>query len=306
MPSEIIHTDKLLTNFATAYKVKNPVADYISPPFKVIRPSDKYAEYTKSTLRVYDNKIKGREKPKEISWNATDSTYECEEYTLDKFISNRKLRNSDKPIDLKRDATKQLKQAQMLAREKRILDIAGSNSIVTQTIAPADWDIVATGTPVADILTAIDTIHDSTLEKANRFVSTMKVALALIKTDEWKEYFKYTTTGFNKLFDAIAGLRNLGLDPQIASAAGLSTYEGTASDPALEIMWGEKALVFYSEPRPTLNTRTFMYSPFTKMNIMSQTEAKRERGVYINIWEEIDELLVDATCAYLFTNTLNA
>jgi hypothetical protein len=306
MPSEIIHTDVLLTNFATALRVKNPVADFIAPPFRVSRPSDKYAEYTASTLRVYDNKVKGREKPKEISWNVTSSTYECEEYTLDKFVSERKLRNADKPINLKKDAVKQLKKAQMLAREKRVFDIAGSASVVTQTAAPADWDVIATGTPVADILLGMETINDSTLEEANRIVIPLKVALNMIKTDEWKEYFKYTGQGFKKQFNAVAGLRELDLDPMITGAAGLSSSEGTGSDPALEKLWGENVLLFHADPNPTLETQTFMYSPFTKMNVISSEVVKRERGTYFNIWEEIDELLVNAADAYLFTNTLNA
>ncbi len=301
--AEFIHIDKLLTNFATRYTNENFVADFISPPFKVKNQSDKYAEYTASTLRVYDNKVKGREKAKEISWDVESSTYTCEDYSLSFFIEDNELNNTDLPINLRKDATKQVHDAQTIAREKRILDVAGSTGVVTQTAAPGDWNQTA-GTPVTDILLGIKVINKATLKKANAFVTTLEVALSMITTDEWKEYFKYTTTGFAQLFDAIAGLRNLGLESRIAGAAGLSTYEGTASDPALEIMWGEKALLFWREPNPTIKSRAFMFSPFTKMNEITREREARSRGEWVVIFEQIDELLVDASSAYLFTDCL--
>ena len=73
---------------------------------------------------------------------------------------------------------------------------------------------VATGTPVADILTGVRTIYQSTGMKPNRIIVPMSVAIEAIKTDEWKDYFKYTTS--SNLWDFMAGLRNLGLEPRIA------------------------------------------------------------------------------------------
>ena len=302
MPQQIIHTDNLLTNLATAYKGTNPVANFIAPAFHVDRPSDKYSEYTKSTLRVYNNKVKGRERSKSINWDISESTYNCEEYELNYFIKNRKLRNTDKPINLRKDAMRQVKNAQQLAREKRVFDIAGSTSIVTQTSVPSiKWDITS-GIPIADIRTALATINTSTLKEANSIVLTLQVALGILKTDEWKDTFKYTNS--DKLFQVMAGLRNLGLEPMITNMAGLSSYEGTASDPAMEKFWGEKVLIFHREPNPTLETRTFMFSPFTAMDRIERERIGGERGEEIRIFEEIDELLIDASAAYLFTDTL--
>jgi hypothetical protein len=306
MPTTTIKTNQFLTNFSTSYKLKKPVADFISPPFKVKNTSDKYAEYSKSVLRMYDNKIKGKQEPREASWNVTESTYLCEMYADSKWVPDTTLRNADKIFRPKQDAVKWLKQFMELAREKRVYEIAGSTSIVTNfTNKAGAWSTASSGTPVADILGKMGSIEDACLQEPNKITMTYRDALVAIQTDEWKDYFKHTNLGFaNGLFNAIAGLRHLGLEPMITGARGLSTYEGTASDPASETLWDKKVLIFYSENRPTLNSRTFMFSPFTFKGLVKtlRDERKGGGGVNIDMWEEIDELLVDANCAGLLTN----
>jgi hypothetical protein len=304
--ADIIKTNILLTNFATRYMAQMDVADFIAPPFKVKRSSDKYAEYDKSSQRIYDNKISGREKPKEITQNINESTYSCEEYALGRFVSDRRANNADKPINLKFDAVRHVKEAQMIAREYRVVQIAGNNTIVTQTTAPGDWNTASTGTPIADILTAIKTIWQNGQVRANAITVPFSVAIEMIKTDEYKDYFKYHSAGKTELFDALSGLRNLGLEPMVAGMFGGNTQEGGASDPGSEEMWGESVLVFHRQPTPSLETRTFMYSPFRTKNVVKTIRYEEDGGggEKINIYEDIDELLVDATAAYLFTNTL--
>jgi hypothetical protein len=306
MPSTTIKTSQFLTNFSTSYKLKKPVADFIAPPFNVKNTSDKYAEYSKSVLRMYDNKIKGKQEPREASWNVTEGTYLCEMYADSKWVPDTTLRNADKIFKPKQNAVKYLKQFQALAREKRVYDIAGSTSIVTNfTNLAGAWSTASSGTPVADILDKMGSIEDACLEEPNKIIMTYRDALTLIQTDEWKDYFKGTSVGFKTgLFNAVSGLRNLGLEPMIAGARGLSTYEGTASDPASETLWDKKVLIFYSENSPTLDSRTFMYSPFTFKGLVKTVRDERAGGggVNIDMWEEIDELLVDAQCAGLLTN----
>ena len=301
--AETVETNVLLTNFATRFKTQLDVAEFIAPSFKVKRSSDKFSEYDKSSQRIYDNKISGRELVKEISQDVTTSTYSAEEYGLARFVSNRKLRNADKPINLLFDATKHVKEAQIRSREKRVFDIAGDNSVITQTAdAGGDWDTVSTGDPFDDILTGIRTIWDSGQEEANRIVVPMNVAIEAIKTDAWRDRFKYVSV--ERQFDFMAGLRNVGLTPRMAGMFGGNTQQGGASDPGSEQIWSDSVLIFHAEPTPTLDTRTFMYSPFVMKDIIRRITKDEERGLKIDIFEEIDELLVDATLAYLITNTL--
>jgi hypothetical protein len=299
----LVKPSTYLSNFATAYRVEDNVADFIAPPFKVNKQSYKYLVYGKDNFRMYDNKVSRREKSKEIITQADEATYTCETYKLAKFIHDDDYSVIDDSIRLDEKSAMDVKDGMILAREKRIYDIAGSASVVTQTVnAAGDWDTAASGTPVADILTGIKTIYESTGKKANRIVMPFTVAIEAIKTDEWKDYFKYT--GSNSIWDLLAGLRNIGLDGRIAGAQGLSTYQGAASDPTSEILWSDSVLVYYCEPTPTLQSQSFMYSPFIEKDTVRKIRDEREEGTYIEMKEIIDELLVNASCAYLITNTL--
>jgi hypothetical protein len=305
--NQSIHTNQFLTNFATGYTLQYPVADFIAPPLKVLRSADKYVEYTKSQFRVFDGKVHGREPAKEIQWDLSESTYNCEEYELAYFVSDKIARNSDKPINLETDAVKQLKMSQALAREARVAAIAGSATFITNTTAiGGDWDIVATGTPFADIMTAVAAIEDANGGyPGNAIVIPNQVGLNMIMTTEWKSFFQYSDSGFRQgLFSVISGLKNVGLEPMLTGVKGLSTAKGMASDPTVESLWSDNVLVFYREATPTLQSRTLMYSPYVYMDRVERIVKTEERGIKIIKAEEIDELLIDASCGHLLTNCL--
>jgi hypothetical protein len=295
-----------LTNFATNYRLCNPVADFVAAPFRVKHQEGKYVEYDKTQFRIWDDKISGEETSKEIQWDVDESTYACEEYGMAKFVSDKKAAQAISVIKLKQDTTKMLKQFHALAREYRVNQIAGNNAIVTQTANIASAWNTAAGTPITNIYTAIETVVNSTgCFRPNKIVLPMRVALKMIQTTEWTTQFRGTEVGFkNGLWSAVSGLRHMGLEPMLTNVQGLSEYKCTASDPTTESIWDDNVLVFYGENAPSLDSRTFMYSPYVKMNQMYETRVPRRRGVYLDIYSDIDELLVDAQCAYLLTNTL--
>ncbi|MBW3020781.1 hypothetical protein KY334_05770, partial [Candidatus Woesearchaeota archaeon] len=157
---ELKHIDVYLSNFARRYKTENDIADWVAPSFKVMRPSDKYLIYGKENFRVLDNKVTRRVAAKEIDVKADESTYSCEEYITASFVYDRDLLNIEKPIRLKEEKTKQMKDSQMRSREYRVMAIASSPSVVTQTAAATgNWAVVASGTPVSDMVTGMTTIE---------------------------------------------------------------------------------------------------------------------------------------------------
>jgi hypothetical protein len=221
----IQEVNRFLTNFSTSYKVVGPVADFVAPPFKVKYEDGKYVEYTKSVFRVFDDKISGSEYAKEIQWDVDEATYSCEEYSMEKFVSDKKKEQAVDPIQLDKDTVKMVKQFHMLAREYRVNQIAGNAAIVTQTAnIAAAWN-AAGGTPVSDILTGMSTVEAATAGYVpNKILIPTSVALAMIKTTEWKEYFRYTDSGYkNGLWNAVSGLKQLGLNVMLTSVHGLSS-----------------------------------------------------------------------------------
>jgi hypothetical protein len=305
--ADFIHIDKLLTNMATRYRVNDAVGDFIAPPFKVKKSSDKYTEYSKGSLRLYDNKISGREKAPEVDVEVSESNYSCEEYALSKFVSDRKRNNADKPINMDIDAVRKVKDAQIIAREKRVFDIAGSTSIVTQNAAASNkWDVEASGTPVADIRAAMAQIWKGQAGsvQANAITIPVDVSIEMIGTEEYRDYFKYSGLAKEEQFNLVSGLKHLGLNVLMAGVHGGNSNEGGASDPGAEAIWNDTVLVFHRQPNPNLETRTFMYSPYVVKDRVRRIRKEEERGTKFEVYEDIDELLIDAKAAYLITDTL--
>ena len=300
-----IHTNKFLSNFATSYKLSQPCADFVSPPILVKRPSDKYAIYTKSINRVFNNKVEGYQKALEVNWDVDQGLYSCDEYQLAKGVSYRAKRNTDDIFSLDYDAVRFLKRFQALARENRVASIATSASYVTQTSNVASaWSNISLGTPFDDILTGMATVALATGGYVpNKIVIPIDIALTMIQTTNWKDHFKYTTTGFaNGLFSVVDGLRNIGLEPMLTMIMGSNQASIFGSTPGMSSIWGNNTLLFYSEANPTLETRTFMYSPYTLKDLITTEPRIGERRDLHAIYEEIDETLIDTSCAYLFTN----
>jgi len=227
-----LHLDQYLTNFATRYNPNGVVADFIAPSFKVNKVSGKYAAFGQgNAARVYDNRIGRREVPKEVDFDSTDQPYATEEYGLAGFVAKRDEENTDRPYSLMEEETKKVKNGMLVAREKRVLDIATNASIVTQTSVPSNkWDDKSSGTPISDILaTALPTINNSQMQAANKIVMSYEVALAVADSDDFIERVKYVDAGFKMMSvdNIVQGFKLLGLEAKISNVFGMSTPEGS-------------------------------------------------------------------------------
>jgi hypothetical protein len=300
-------SNQYLTNFVKRFPVHNPIGDFIAPPFRVKLEAGNYLRYTEDIHRIWENRITGRQKALEIQWDAEYDTYACLEYGMAKFVSRKAKAQAIAPIKLEQEAGKRLKHYQAKARDFRVWQIAGSAAVVTQGAnIGAAW-AAAGGTPITNLLTGMAAIEASIGVLPNKILVPSAVALAMISTTEWQNYFllsgnfDYAKEG---AFNIMTGLRKLGLEPMVTGVRGLSTYKCTTSDPAPESLVSDSVLLFYSEPNPTTDCMTFMFSPYVAKDIITRTNAPRERGVYIDIYEDIDELLVEANCGYLLTNCI--
>lgn len=295
--------DQFLTNFATSYNPPNGLGDFIAPPFKVKKDSGLFVKYDKDWLRVYDTEITGRGEGQEVEYKTNEDTYKCRLHELSKYVSDEKKENTDKPVNLDTNAVKILKDALVLSRDKRIVDIAFNPAIVTNNDSPSvKWDVVSNGLPISDIKKSMVEVNTASTGKVpNAILMNLDVAMAITETDNFTRLFKYTSS--EKLFNVMAALRNLGLEPLIYNDFACNTSEGMAGDPGAESMIGNDVLVFHRET-PTLETQTFMYSPFVTKARHEVDSKRQRRGVKHFLSEKIGELLVDASCAYLWTDVL--
>ena len=302
----VVRLDRLLSNFALSYKLQNRVADFVAPPFGVARPVDKYAVFTKgNTFRVYDLEMSRGEEAKQTEIEHTDAYYQTKRYSNSTWIDDLDASNMDGTWKLDYVKTKHILDIHRLAREQRVFKLATNAAIVTQTSSPSTAWSAAGGTPISDILNAMDVVYKNSTVIPNAIIFPMSVALKAIQTAEWKDYFKRSDVGAPKLFDLTSGLRTIGLEPMIAGAFGVNTPMGSASDPGVEQLLGNNVILFHREQNPTLETRTFMYSPFCKeMEVIKRFIFQERHGYSLECSSVVQELMVDPQCGYLLTNCL--
>ena len=299
------HVDVYLQNFIKRFECSSDCGEFIAPSFKVLKDSNTYLSYGKDNHRVLNDKVGRREPYKESITNASEETYRCERYGQAGFVSDDDAANTDRPIRLMEEETEQTTNRVERSRTYRILQIAASTALVPSTAIASAWATPASATPVRDILTAMIAVNADLCKPANAIVMTYEVALEMIKTTNWTEYFKYTDAGYKDgLFSAISGLKQLGLEPKLCEARGVSSYEGCASDPDWETMLGDKVLIFHRTPKPTTKTNCFMFSPFREKRTVKKFYKNEERGWKITVGNKIDELLVNANACHILDDVL--
>lgn len=310
-----LRVNQYLTNLSIATSQQFSVADFIAPPFTVKRRTGRYAIYSRSmTHRVYNDAIMKGEKPKQIETAFSYGLYSTEKYGLSDYVYD----EDEEAIDftsLRRETAMAVQSAHMLAREYRVISVATNPAFVTATSTAAalgsgvNWANKANGTPIDDILLAKERIWNNSQREANAVVMTIPMALRIIQTANWREQFKYTETGYREaLLNAINGMRSLGLEPRIAGLCGLTSLQGTASDPDdFASIWGNVCLISHRVPAPTTKTDTFMYSPYWYKDRVRQARGEEEQKIdaaYVEIKSDIDELLINANAAYLITSCI--
>jgi hypothetical protein len=290
------------------------VGDFIFPPFTVKKRTGLYLRYTNATThRVLNDKIGKCERPKEIEIEAVQDTYHCEEYGLGAPICRTDLEESDL-ADLRKDNVRFLGKDHMLAREYRVAAIAGNTAIVPNATAAAiDGSGVAwtnvNATPINDIIEAKRRVWRNAPQlAANAITMPMEVMLDMIKTTQWRDTYRFTEVGIReRIFEAIQGLRAMGLEPRIAGVCGLETDENTPSDPdVVSGIWGRTVCVFHRVAAPTKNTNCFGFQPNTRLHQLKPIKSGRDDEADIaerwTIRSTIDELVVNANAGFLITN----
>jgi len=302
----LIHVNKYLTNLSTITPQEGAVADAIMPPFKVNQDSDIYSEYSRTgTHRVLNDQLAKGQQPRQIETGYIQHTYTCDRYALSDYVYDQDVRNADNPIRPFEDSMFSLRTLHQLARERRVLNQAFSALVPGAAVAGGAWNVAA-GTPIRDVTDAMAAIWAATQCKANAIVIPMSRAITLSRCTEWAAQFTFTETGFRGgLFNIFTGFENFGLEVFISGLCGLTTNQGTASDPDdFEGLLGNRALVFVRKPSPTLRTRCFGFSPYTKQNEVWTGRGSFEEKIgatYTKIESQIDELLIDVNCGYQIT-----
>jgi len=299
--------DELLTNISVQFQpaMGGYLADKIAPPVPVKKESAAYWVYDKSRFDVPESLRAPRSRYNRVEWTASRDSYACEEYGLELPIDDRERDNAAGPIDLEVDSTEIVTDMVLNNREKRVADVVLDTAVITQNITlsgTSQWSDKDNGVsdPVDDVKTGRQTIFDATGYRPNKLMLAYKVWEALkvhpliLERIQFSERAIITSAILAALFEVDEVL--------IGGVMRRSSQEGAVD--AMTDVWGKDALLFYSEPRPSLKRASFMYQ-FRNKNL--RAFRYREEDIssdVVRVTEIQAEKIVAVQLAYLMKDAV--
>lgn len=246
-----VHVDEVLSEISIRYRNETYIADEIFPLVTVGKQSNKIRKYTKSYWFRDEARIRAPgEQVHESGYEIDNSTtYYAENYAIGKPIPDELRANADEGIDLEREATEWVTDKLQLKRERSwASDFFTTGVWGTDLTVSPQWDSFSDSTPIVDIRTGKETIHDNTGIEPNTLVLGRAVFNSLIDHPAFTERIKYTETGIVTT-DLLS--RILELDRVLVARAVYETAaEGETS--SMSAAFGKNALLMYVEPAPSI------------------------------------------------------
>jgi len=229
-------------------------------------------------------------------------SYSCEDRGLQGNLSDANVRQYASFLDLEMAKTRVLTHKVLLAQEKRISDLVMDSSTFTYNSADTTWATAASATPLADIETGMDTIHQKTgIPKEMMTVILGSTDFTLLcKCDEVIDQVKYTYSGDQ-------GVRPSRLKPMhIATIlqckqvlVGFSGYNSKVEGETMSVsgVWPDDycmVAVIADEGAPLEEPsafRTMLWTPDSPQNpVVERWYSDDYRGQRIRVRHNVDEV----------------
>src|SRR5829696_6301391 len=125
--------DPVLTNVSIGYQNSAYIADQLFPTLPVAKQSGKHFIYDKGQFRVNDNLRGSGAASKEVTLNLTTGLpYFCEDHALKQFVTDEDMDGAVAPMDPMVDATENVTEMHMVAREVELAASLTSTGVMTQ------------------------------------------------------------------------------------------------------------------------------------------------------------------------------
>lgn len=158
-----VHQAAALPNYAAGYRNAPPIADMLSAPLLVNKPSDKYYTFAKEDAFQTASPLAGAPGAAvpEIAPRLSNATFTTVMKALGGFVSSEIEQAADAPLKIRQATLRRIMNAILLAREIRVANMLQNasnwNSANVQTIlAAAKWNGGASSDPVANIHAALE------------------------------------------------------------------------------------------------------------------------------------------------------
>lgn len=306
------HQHQYLENVSVEYKNDELIGNLLLPIVPVKFKSDDVAVFRKRGNTVYDTKRGADGKSNRIRWEYEKGTYACENYALHDFVTKKRIRNADKPIEPLVRATQTVTNAVLLAREKRIADLVqnaatypAGNVINLNSGTYKPWSDAA-GTPYDNILEA----KERCAVEPNALFMGRSAWYHFRKNAAVKGLVSGGATTENPAIIKLSGLNDL-LELEYI-VVGKAFYDATPKNAAetRANLWGGHAILAYVSSRPSLDMFSFGMMPMWTENggtggykVNQWDDPSIDGGAtFIEVEEDVDEFIICPTAACLLQN----
>lgn len=256
--SSDVHTDSYLSNFALAYgqELSNLPASRgdIFPFVRVNKDSGKYIQINKADwFRVQAGKRGMTAEAPTIEFGTSDGTYSVDKYSAGYDLAWEVRDNADNQAIVSRQmGTRFIVDQVHLAIENDLVDQFFDGSLWATDSTPSNlWSDYSASTPLSDMDTAVNTVHQNTGFMPNTLVLGWQVFQKLKRHPDMLNWLQRLGGGAGKSHAA---------ESDIAAATGIervivgkgiknSAVEGAAAA-SMSYLYGKHALVCYVDPNP--------------------------------------------------------
>jgi hypothetical protein len=300
--------DPMLTNVAIAYSNNNYIAEQVLPSFPVAKQSGKHFIYDRGRFRNLPNKRAAGSPSNEVTLTLTTGLpYFAEDHALKQFVPDEDVENSITPTDPYVDATENVTERHLIARELEVAGMLTDTAQMTQNITlsgSSQFNDYGNSDPFSTIDTALQTVHSAIHLTPNTLIMGRQVWDKLKYHPAFLERIKYTQKGVLSP-DLLASL--IGVERIIVGGAGYNTSKEGQTD-SMSYIWGKHAILAYIAPRiaPKLMTLGLTYK-WQEMQTerLRGTDEEDRKGTYIRVGGYYyDQNIVAAPAGYLIKNAV--
>jgi hypothetical protein len=302
--------DPILSNVAIAYSNDAYVASTLLPEIPVNFQTGKHWIYDKGRFRNTPSKRGAGSKSGEVELNLTTGLpYFCEDHALKQFVLDEDVDNATTPTDPFTDATENVTEQLLIAREVEAANMLTSTAVITQNTTlsgTSQLSDYSNSDPFSVVETGKQTIHSATHMPVNTLVmgkqawDKLKYHPALLERVKYSQRGQMTTDLVASLFE---------IDNLIVAAAGYNTTKEGQTD-SMSYIWGKDMLLAYIAPRiaPKMLTLGLTYRWNKRQKIVQRlrgTDEEDRKGTYVRAGEDYyDQNVVSTACGYLVKNAV--
>ncbi len=299
-----VYVDPVLTNISVAYKNEDYISEKILPLVKVAKDSGFYFKYDKSKFRpVNDERALGTRAGR-VGYGLVKDTYgPIIEHALEQDVPDEIVEQADNPLEPKFDATENVTERILIAKERSLAVKMADTSVLTQNVTlsgTSQWSDYANSNPISDVKTAKQTIHASIFREPNTLVLGKPVFDKLIEHPDIIDRIKYSALGVATT-DLLARL--FGVNNVLVAGAGYNTAKEGQTD-AMAYIWGKHAWLLYIEPTPGIRKVSFGYTFYTKPRQVESWYEQWVKATIIRVSDSYEQKFVATEAAYLIKNAV--